>query len=45
MSHKEIAGLLGISEATSRSQLCKARQMMQQLVIKNNSDYAWRKTK
>jgi len=44
-SHKEIAELLGISEGTSRSQLSKAKQMLQQLLIKKNSDYAWRKTK
>ncbi|MFL5810158.1 MAG: RNA polymerase sigma factor [Flavisolibacter sp.] len=44
-SHKEIAKLLGISEGTSRSQLSKAKQMLQQLLIKKNSDYAWRKTK
>jgi RNA polymerase sigma factor (sigma-70 family) len=44
-SHKEIAELLGISEGTSRSQLSKAKQLLQQILIKNNSDYAWRKTK
>ena len=44
-SHKEIAELLGINEGTSRSQLSKAKQMLQQLLIKNDSDYAWRKTK
>lgn len=45
MSHKEIAEQLGISEGTSRSQLSKAKQLLQQMLIKNNSDYAWRKTK
>ncbi len=45
MSHKEIAELLGISEGTSRSQLSKAKGLLQQLLIKNNADYAWRKTK
>jgi RNA polymerase sigma factor (sigma-70 family) len=44
-THKEIAALLGISEGTSRSQLSKAKQMLQQLLIKNDSDHAWRKTK
>jgi RNA polymerase sigma-70 factor (ECF subfamily) len=44
-SHKEIAEALGISEGTSRSQLNKARRMLQQLLIKTNSDYASRKTK
>ncbi len=45
MSHKEIAATLNISEGTSRSQLSKARQLLQSLLIQNNSDYAWRKTK
>lgn len=31
-SHKEIAELLGIQESTSRSQLVKARKMLQQLI-------------
>ncbi len=31
-SHREIAEMLGISENTSRSQLAKARKMMQQLL-------------
>jgi RNA polymerase sigma-70 factor (ECF subfamily) len=44
-SHKEIAETLGISEGTSRSQLSKAKQMLQQMLIKNNPDYAWRQTK
>lgn len=45
LSHKEIAEALGITEGTSRSQLNKARQLLQQLLIKNNSDYACRQTK
>ncbi len=32
-SHKEIADLLGIQESTSRSQLVKARKMLQELVV------------
>ncbi len=32
-SHKEIADLLGIQESTSRSQLVKARKMLQGLVL------------
>jgi RNA polymerase sigma-70 factor (ECF subfamily) len=31
-SHKEIAGMLGISEATSRSQLQRARMMLQKKI-------------
>jgi RNA polymerase sigma-70 factor (ECF subfamily) len=45
LSHKEIAQLLGISEGTSRSQLSKAKQLLQQMLTKNNLEYAWRKTK
>ena len=33
-NHKEIADLLGIQESTSRSQLVKARKMLQKLVLK-----------
>lgn len=45
MNHKEIAALLGITEGTSKSQLSKARAVLQQLIIKNNSDYAGRKAR
>ncbi|GAB2765411.1 sigma-70 family RNA polymerase sigma factor [Rhabdobacter roseus] len=34
-SHREIAALLGVSENTSKSQLSKARAMLQKLLIKN----------
>ncbi|RYY90045.1 MAG: RNA polymerase sigma factor [Chitinophagaceae bacterium] len=44
-SHKDIAALLGISEGTSKSQLSKARQLLQQLLIQSNPDYALRKTR
>jgi RNA polymerase sigma-70 factor (ECF subfamily) len=43
MSHKEIAGELGISEGTSKSQLSKAKQMLQSLLVNTNADYAARK--
>ena len=43
-SHKEISEQLGISEGTSRSQLSKARTMLQGLLISTNSDYAARRT-
>jgi RNA polymerase sigma factor (sigma-70 family) len=45
MSHTEIASALGIDEGTSRSQLKKARHMLQQMIIKNDKDYESRKTK
>ncbi len=44
-SHKEIAQLLGIAEGTSKSQLNKAKNLLQQLLIKQDSEYANRKTK
>ena len=31
-SHREIAGMLGVSESTSKSQLCRARSLLQQYV-------------
>lgn len=36
-SHKEIAELLGISEGNSKSQLSRARQALQQKLIKENT--------
>jgi RNA polymerase sigma-70 factor (ECF subfamily) len=45
MPHQEIAKLLGISEGTSKSQLSKAKNVLQQLLIKSDADYACRKTK
>jgi RNA polymerase sigma-70 factor (ECF subfamily) len=44
-SHKEIAHLLGISEGTAKSQLNKAKNLLQQLLIKKDSAYASRKYK
>ena len=38
-SHKEISATLNISEGTSKSQLSKARKMLQQLVFQNENDY------
>jgi RNA polymerase sigma-70 factor (ECF subfamily) len=40
LSHAEIAEALNISESTSRSQLFKARKMMQSLIIEDSNTYA-----
>lgn len=46
LKHSEIAQELGITEGTSKSQLNKARMMLQQLLaVKNNETNAQRKTK
>jgi len=40
-SHKEIATMLNINEGTSKSQLSKARLILQQMILKNNkTNYA-----
>ncbi|MCX6318635.1 MAG: sigma-70 family RNA polymerase sigma factor [Bacteroidetes bacterium] len=43
MTHKEIGALLQISEGTSKSQLSKAKQLLQKMLTQNNNDYAHRK--
>ena len=43
MGHKEIAQLMNITEGTSKSQLSKARQYLQKMLIHKNNDYANRK--
>jgi RNA polymerase sigma factor (sigma-70 family) len=45
MDHKEIASLMGIAESTSRSQLSKAKSLLQKLLLQKGNDYAQRKTK
>jgi DNA-directed RNA polymerase specialized sigma24 family protein len=45
MNHREIAGLLGIAEGTSKSQLSKARSLLQKKISQNENDYVRRKTK
>jgi RNA polymerase sigma-70 factor (ECF subfamily) len=43
--HKEIAGMLGISEGTSKSQLNKARKLLQKILSQQGIVYEQRKTK
>lgn len=38
MEHKEIAALMGISEGTSRSQLSKAKALLQKNLLQNGSE-------
>jgi RNA polymerase sigma-70 factor (ECF subfamily) len=38
-NHKEIAGLLGISEGTSKSQYSRARSLLQEKLLKESSYY------
>ncbi len=38
-NHKEIAGLLGVSEGTSKSQYARARSLMQARLLKESSYY------
>ena len=45
LEHKEIAELLNITEGTSKSQLYKARQLLQKMLIQRNEEYANRKVK
>lgn len=43
--HKEIASLLGIAEGTSKSQLSKAKSLLQKMLLKKGNEYAKRKSK
>lgn len=43
MMHKEIATLLNISEGTSKSQLSKAKVLLQKILLKKDMDYDKRK--
>lgn len=45
MEHGEIAGLLGIAEGTSRSQLSKAKVLLQKMLIQKGIHYGKRKTR
>ena len=42
MEHKEIAAALGISEGTSKSQLSKARLLLQKMLSKRGISYVKR---
>ncbi|MEP6583703.1 MAG: sigma-70 family RNA polymerase sigma factor [Ginsengibacter sp.] len=44
MTHKEIAGLLSISEGTSKSQFSKAKVLLQKLLLQNDIGYVKRKS-
>jgi RNA polymerase sigma-70 factor (ECF subfamily) len=44
LEHKEIAGLLGIKESTSRSQLTKARVCLQKILILNGYNHVGSKS-
>ena len=44
MEHKEIASLLGIAEGTSKSQLSKAKILLQKNLLQNGSGYVKRKS-
>ena len=44
-SHPEIASMLGIREGTSRSQLAKAKQLLQKMILNNQPGYGSRQSK
>jgi len=45
MNHREIAVLLDISEGTSKSQLSKAKALLQKMVLQKGTAYVTRKTR
>lgn len=45
MEHKEIASLLGIAEGTSKSQLSKAKLLLQKNLLQNGTGYVKRKSR
>jgi RNA polymerase sigma-70 factor (ECF subfamily) len=44
-SHPEISAMLGIQEGTSRSQLAKAKQLLQKMILTNQPGYGSRQSK
>jgi RNA polymerase sigma-70 factor (ECF subfamily) len=42
--HAEIAALLGIAEGTSKSQLSKAKTLLQKMLLQNKTEYVTRKS-
>jgi RNA polymerase sigma factor (sigma-70 family) len=44
MEHKEIASLMNISEGTSKSQLSKAKSLLQKMLFQKGTKYVKRKT-
>ncbi|HEY4147637.1 MAG TPA: sigma-70 family RNA polymerase sigma factor [Chitinophagaceae bacterium] len=45
MNHGEVAALMGITEGTSKSQLSKARSLLQKMLLQKGTEYGRRKTK
>lgn len=45
LPHKEIAVALGISEGTSKSQLSKAKSLLQKMVLQKGTEYVKRNTR
>ena len=45
MEHKEIAKSLGIAEGTSKSQLSKAKLLLQKMLVQKGIQYVKRKTR
>ncbi len=44
LNHKEIAELMGIAEGTSKSQLSKAKSLLQKKILQNGTRYIKRKS-
>ena len=45
IEHKEVAALLNISEGTSKSQLSKAKSLLQKMLLSKGTDYVRQKSK